>query len=1061
MALPSSPEDAASSVFPLVEQFARLDAQSKHELLLWVRSAPPLYGAWKSLKKLFKLLDEKTRSEFSPLDDADVALLAALMRRIDDASPVARSWKWRSNEGALPRGGRDTYDVSRGDFTMQVGAHPANSWRGWSLFVAPRGQGSGTVWSYDHSDYSGGPSKATLSNGVVTVTSRYRDLKWQVDVSDPTFPHIVGDGPRAATWAYVKRRSRRLLRRLQDSQPDLYWRVLLAFLREAPSQNPAPVQWRLAWADSLFGHSAYFRDGRHGRGPLVRSGRFFWRRARLERSVGAWNGRLDDVRALWREEGTEPEVAGVAFNVLRSLREDTAALWAQLSPARLQSLLFGNVAFLRAGASRETLRRWEAGEVPSGASAARLRAESGARVRECSQVLVDAALQSQGLSWRRDFTKPLLALLEGAPVAASPDAILSRPARRALEAARLLATRLGDAISIEAFWKHLGLWARIADDEGNWAWIEERASAAGQAAQFARLSEIAQLQAEAQTRVARAFSRHAGEVAPTKEQVRVLVLLSGESAHLGWRFLAASRVGEKELRGVWKQLFEGYFDEAITRAALGADAATLFRRVRWQEGEIANWTKEDPRMWWRSPWTRTVPHASAPFFRALMEQLPAGERPRRVFRALTYLPLESQDEVESDFASAAAAYAPTAQDIRDAMISSPLYMQAKGHAASWCFLARTRVGEGELREVWKELFALPIMREAASAAIVLWRRAAPESSEVAAWLQAKPGIVASYAPNFLAALMRESPSLLLAVLPHASDEQTRALQVLAQEQLRDEDFRTGFWTDIWPRLRDETDRTVLERHLLGDEEIRRSFTLLSPDVVADLFGTDERTHELFLLSWLDIHLATLGQDDRALLLAATSPLSPVHERALDRWREVGLNLPVALRLLESLLPPAQVLARGFFEATPRGSDSERERALALCDSPATEVQAIGREFVLARRDTLLSGETLTRLGENTHPQMQAWVAQQLKEGASGADTREFDRAVLRSRSRSRRAKETVKERLGAPGEKALPVDALLEMARGRVPRDREWALKQLAILKLQGQVVPGVELREA
>ena len=112
--------------------------------------------------------------------------------------------------------------------------------------------------------------------------------------------------------------------------------------------------------------------------------------------------------------------------------------------------------------------------------------------------------------------------------------------------------------------------------------------------------------------------------------------------------------------------------------------------------------------------------------------------------------------------------------------------------------------------------------------------------------------------------------------------------------------------------------------------------------------------------------------------------------------------------------------------------------------------------------------------------MQAWVAGLLSQPVDGVDgvdgqdgaplvpnaaplgplkeAGEFDRVVLRGRGRAREAKEKVKERLARSDEAALQPAVLLEMARGRVARDREWALEQIARLAAAGVEVPGVEV---
>jgi len=69
---------------------------------------------------------------------------------------------------------------------------------------------------------------------------------------------------------------------------------------------------------------------------------------------------------------------------------------------------------------------------------------------------------------------------------------------------------------------------------------------------------------------------------------------------------------------------------------------------------------------------------------------------------------------------------------------------------------------------------------------------------------------------------------------------------------------------------------------------------------------------------------------------------------------------------------------------------------------------------------------------------------------------EFDRAVLRGRYRARKAKNLVQKRRTQT--EPLPDErTLLELARGRTPRDADWALTQLAKRALEAPV-DGVEI---
>ena len=68
----------------------------------------------------------------------------------------------------------------------------------------------------------------------------------------------------------------------------------------------------------------------------------------------------------------------------------------------------------------------------------------------------------------------------------------------------------------------------------------------------------------------------------------------------------------------------------------------------------------------------------------------------------------------------------------------------------------------------------------------------------------------------------------------------------------------------------------------------------------------------------------------------------------------------------------------------------------------------------------------------------------------------FDRDVLRTRSRARRAKESVKRRQEM--EHSVDIATLTALARGGVKRDAEWALTELAKRALSGDAVDAVRI---
>jgi hypothetical protein len=291
---------------------------------------------------------------------------------------------------------------------------------------------------------------------------------------------------------------------------------------------------------------------------------------------------------------------------------------------------------------------------------------------------------------------------------------------------------------------------------------------------------------------------------------------------------------------------------------------------------------------------------------------------------------------------------------------------------------------------------------------------------------------------------------MVATAPEAEWERLRESFSLA---LEDSGRATSFWQAAWPAL--ERDTTgLLERRLLQDPDIADTFLAVE--------GTEFLESRFpavgpLLLRWVEERRSQFPRDSAELLAAATSPLPEVRDWGLQRVAELGMELPFALRLMESGLPPSAAAGRVFFESLPAGDEEELEHALALCDSPEPAVQAYGREYIQQRQATLPVAEVIEHLREHADPRMQEFVARTLLESPDLApQAAGFDREVLRAQDRGRRAKELVKRRLDTVSPEEIPL--LLEIARSRTGRDAEWAWSQLARLAQSGHEIEGFSL---
>jgi hypothetical protein len=288
-----------------------------------------------------------------------------------------------------------------------------------------------------------------------------------------------------------------------------------------------------------------------------------------------------------------------------------------------------------------------------------------------------------------------------------------------------------------------------------------------------------------------------------------------------------------------------------------------------------------------------------------------------------------------------------------------------------------------------------------------------------------------------------------------------ARDVLLQA-LQNPELLGAFWNRVLERVASGADE-ALQTRLLDDEQIAATFLRVPSGTVAEVLSHTLMEIEPLLLRWLDANINQLGRSDGTLLAATTHPFGKIRARGLARFREVGLDLPLALRLMEAGLPQPFELAKSWFETHEELDVADR--ALALCDSPDARVRAFGREFLEKNRDRVLDAKLLKKLSENSDPQMQAWLAEHLLKDAPNVEVAAFDQAVLKARGRARRAKEAVKARRDVTKTTAIEysnddIASLLDVARGRTKRDKEWALQQLAQVALSGREVEGVALNE-
>ncbi len=529
-------------------------------------------------------------------------------------------------------------------------------------------------------------------------------------------------------------------------------------------------------------------------------------------------------------------------------------------------------------------------------------------------------------------------------------------------------------------------------------------------------------------------------------------LKAGRTARLALEPGLTSRINDPDWgRKFWTHLF-ALAEESITQGRYTRRAATaLDTAARLFANSIDRKTVEE----------RLAPLVSAgqPNITALVLERAWGTPPARAIfwlRVLAPLDPALREPVTAALVDAMKGRTFSISEAQELVYALPDLVREAG----WRLLERSATVTGVFQTLWTTLLdstrATDALRTAMASpsALALLDRAGLSADDIAQRLSERPFLAGLLSPQTFAAITRQVPAAVtLALVGAASDEQWPALRDAWLRDLREGIGAAALWLAAAPALSAAAD-DKLEQRLLGDSDIADTFVGVDDPAVLDIrdpsFGP-------LLGRWVRAHAELFTPNSNLLLQAATQVLPEVRDWALARVREAEMTLPFALRLLESALPPSVEVGTGFFFGLAAGDSHEQTYALALADSPFFAVRRLGYDFIQTRWDTLAREPLLSALFQSAHPDTQAFVAELLTQSADQpADTPQFDREVLRTRHAARRAKEAVKARQTAAP--TLDTATLLSLARGQTPRDRDWALTQLARMAAGGAEIDGVTL---
>lgn len=810
------------------------------------------------------------------------------------------------------------------------------------------------------------------------------------DVSDASRVQPVGQRPQDKTFAYLKRRGRRFLRILAEADQETFVALGGAFLIESGSNRDA-LDLKCNWSASelTLGGGTRWHQSSHGRGAYVKDSAKFVLKAREERAPHTWDAHLGAAQALWNHPQLPWQTQEMALKILQAHGERPTP-----SAAQIPRFLWSNSPALLKYAARHGLARLS--ELEARAYAPLLWV---ANPRQRRDIL--ASIEAQGDI--RNEVAIYLAVLLGNNGAVG----LSRRAR---EVALLMAARfdLSDSrfnsdgalpiipvliATVEAPLRTLGLnlCRRLSPELA-----------------LKALSQLLNVPASHRETFVESLTESASRGALTAGSIDAIVRhAEGAVREAAWRLIAASQTSNEVMQGVWTKLFAGLRRESVYE---GDRYRSRYLGERWTESVAL----------------QTAVNSDA----ALLTLGRCGLGPDEVvpkFNSSLFSPIE-------------AAISPAMWGAYSLILPASTVVDVVLNAPGW------NLNGGAWRTAWVRANAPHVNKLAAfwnAVQVFLDGSASAEQKRI---LQERTFEHSDVASTFGGAASRLSPTLLMSLIGAVPENLWLEWRESLLATLRnDATTRDAFWDAA--RRSPGLESGFLKARLLEDEEFAATFGLLETDALE----ADNPAFAPLILAWLRERQSVLGRYD--WVEAAVHPLPEVREFALAQLATIGLDVPGALKLLESRLPPSIKFGQDWFLSR---EENHLETALALCDSPQLSVRAFGRDFIATHFELLLQAGLIGYLNENPNAEMQAFVAAQLKQHPELAAP-EFDRAVLRSRQRARHAKNLIHERT-MQGPPLADEKTLLQIARGRTPRDAEWALAQLARRVLDGAQIDGVEV---
>ncbi len=870
--------------------------------------------------------------------------------------------------------------------------------------------------------------------------------------------------PQAATLGYMKRRARRYLRQLGEKSPNLYAQICMKILEK--QQGKTDLDFHNQWVviDIILGNSNRFEQTRNGRGKIaaIPNSRNIYRSE--ERFPAIWNEHLWFVEKLLQTDKLSAFIYEFAVKVL--LRNKKAI--PSLSLAQYKTFFQSNSTWLQSIAANEIFQRFENHLINDPELIAYTIFYSSKKQRQkLLKAFVSNASKTEDSLWKKvmqslsqkeksrnfseEWKQTFIQVLGGL--------IFKQVAQNNFS------SRVKDSIEVLLEFKEYIPYQYLVDN--------------------------AQVLLNNSNKKLQNLALLAAEKAPRTDIVKWLSAVEEEQTELIEKLYDIFAKKHKKS----EKLRYNYFDKFIYN-----DKRTVFN-FGWhlisKRGNTQSLTQHFwGRMYWRNwsylPYRYMIqsPVAAKLLLKYAKDRLQwmmwyKGNCIKVIQEATPELSAHMLEKVKNAAVSNRFTewlpYIAELTEQREDILLELLPKIKKRHIDRWDIVTGfTQSNEWVRKIIWQLMYQFQYNSEAVSSIVYrLVNHYSNESVErfisevyekedpqLETWLigalkeilQDYPQYINKFARLFDQIAVAMPAENMLTIIKTSNEENWQSIQ---QEVVKYAGGANGqqFWMKVLEKLPEETNNTLQNRLLENEEMLNTFYQIDTVDVL-------EAKHPAFgdlLFNWIQKHEKVFAANSYELLTACKHPIVKVRNWALKRAKSLGLNMRFSLQLMEAGLPDVFALGRGFFEVLPKGSEEEFEGILAMCDSPQQPVREFGIQFLQKRQANITSDLALAYLSEHSDTTVQAFVAKKLAEQVEQKEelgkevfVQKFDKSLLRTRNRSRKAKELVKKRVG----KNLVVDpkTLLEVARSNNQKDAEWAIQQLTKLALAGESVEGFEL---